>query len=98
MANFEALNDDVLEAANGGAAKVNTTNAYGAHWQPTNRPMGQDFVYDNRLWYRVKTGDTLGAIAQKYGTTPQVLKNNNSQTIKNINQIYAGDALCIRHL
>lgn len=98
MANFEALNDEAMEAASGGASNrnVNTDNWQGAHWQPTQYSMGTTFTAYGYLWYRIKNGDTLGRIAQTYGTTPAQLKANNPSTIKNINQIYAGDAIIIR--
>ena len=43
--------------------------------------------------YKIKKGDTLTAIAKKYGTTIQTLKKINN--IKNVNLIYAGDILKI---
>ena len=99
MANFEALNDEAMEAASGGAAKkanTNTTNWQGAHWQAEQYPMGTAFTANGFLWYRIASGDTLGRIAQKYGTTPAQLKANNPATITDINKIYAGDAIIIR--
>lgn len=102
MANMEALNDEALEAANGGAAKVNTTDASGAHFQNTLITMGTAYYAEGRggkqLWYRVKTGDTLGAIAARYGTTVQQIQKNNPKTITNINDIYAGDCLFIKYV
>lgn len=98
MANMEALSDEAMEAATGGASnrKVNTDNWQAAHWQPTQYAMGSTFVAYGYLWYRIKNGDTLGAIAKAYGTTPAQLQINNPSTIKNINQIFAGDAIIIR--
>ena len=98
MANFEALNDEAMEAASGGTAKkanTNTTNWQGAHWQ-ANQPMGTTFTAYGYLWYRIKSGDTLGQIANTYGTTTAQLKANNPATIIDINKIYAGDAIIIR--
>lgn len=43
--------------------------------------------------YKIQKGDTLTAIAKKYGTTIQTLKKINN--IKNVNLIYAGDILKI---
>ena len=43
--------------------------------------------------YKIQKGDTLTAIAKKYGTTIQTLKKLNN--IKNVNLIYAGDILKI---
>ena len=95
MANIEELKDEAVAEVSGGA-KINTTNPNGAHWQPTNVSMGTTFTMNGLLWYRVKPGDTLGSIASKFGTTTATLKANNPATIKNINLIYAGDALVIR--
>lgn len=95
----EILNDEVLAAANGG---TNTTDPSGAHWQAVNHTMGTDWIADSthgkQLWYRVKTGDSLGLIAAKYGTTPAQIQKYNPKTITNINNIYAGDALLIKFL
>ena len=46
-------------------------------------------------YYTVKKGDTLGAIALKYGTTVNKLMSLNPH-IKNPNLIYAGDTIRIR--
>ena len=43
--------------------------------------------------YKIVKGDTLTAIAKKYGTTIAVLKKLNN--IKNVNLIYAGDVILI---
>lgn len=43
--------------------------------------------------YKIQKGDTLTAIAKKYGTTIQTLKKLNN--IKNVNLIYAGDVIKI---
>lgn len=44
--------------------------------------------------YKVVKGDTLGAIAQKYGTTVNAIKFANS-SIKDVNKIYVGQVLKI---
>lgn len=92
----EILNDEEVAAASGGAAaKVNTTDWTGAHWQPTEYPMGTTFTAHGYNWYRVKPGDSLSVIAAKYGRTVQDLMYWNPKTIKNPNEIYAGDALVL---
>lgn len=54
-------------------------------------PNGGDNVC--AVWYTVKKGDTLGAIAARYRVTvAQIVKLNN---IKNANLIYPGQRLCI---
>ena len=91
---IEELKDEAVEAVSGGA--TNTTDWTGAHWQPTNVPMGTTFVQNGYLWYRIKNGDSLGQIANTFSTTPAQLQINNPKTITNINYIYAGDAIIIR--
>ena len=95
MENVEALNEKELEAVSGGKGNINTTNWTGAHWQPQQYPMGTSFIENGRKWYRIKAGDTLSAIAKAFGTTVAQLQANNPATIKNVNQIYAGDAIVI---
>ena len=51
------------------------------------KPLAPTAQYDV---YQIKKGDTLGAIARKYGTTAEELKRINSTTIHNINDITAG--------
>ena len=46
-------------------------------------------------YYTIKAGDTLSAIAARYGTTVQKLMSLNPH-IKNANLIYAGDTIRIR--
>lgn len=95
MANIEALNDDVLEAAAGGRAQINTTDWKGAHWQPQNRAMGSTWTENGYNWYRIKPGDNLSTIAQRYGYTVQDLVKWNPKTIQNPNKIFAGDAIVL---
>lgn len=95
MENVEALNEKELEAAVGGKGNINTTDWTGAHWQATQHGMGTTFYENGYKWYRIKAGDTLGAIAKAFGTTAAQLQANNPATIKNVNQIYAGDAIVI---
>lgn len=94
MENNEMLKDEALEAAAGGA--TNTTDWTAAHWQATGYNMGSTFTFQNRLWYRIKTGDSLGAIAKTFGTTVAQLQANNPKTITNPSLIFAGDAIIIR--
>lgn len=92
----EILNDEEVAAVSGGAAgKVNTSDWGGAHWQPQDRPMGTTWTEHGYNWYRVKPGDTLSGIAARYGYTVKDLMYWNPRTIKNPNQIYAGDALVL---
>lgn len=93
MADIEALKDEALEGAAGGA--TNTTDWRGAHWQPQNRAMGTTWTEFGWNWYRVKPGDTLSGIAARYGRTVKDLMYWNPKTIKDPNMIYAGDALVL---
>jgi LysM repeat protein len=45
--------------------------------------------------YTIKTGDTLGAIARRFNTTPEAIQAANPGKIKNINNIRAGDTIYI---
>lgn len=47
-----------------------------------------------KVYYKIKKGDTLTAIAKKYGTTINKLKTLNN--IKNANMIYAGQTIRIK--
>ena len=47
-----------------------------------------------KVYYTIKKGDTLTAIAKKYGTTIKKLKTLNS--IKNANMIYAGQKIRVK--
>lgn len=49
---------------------------------------------NTNIRYRVKRGDTLSEIAQKYGTTVSKIARDNN--ISNINRIYVGQKLIIR--
>lgn len=45
--------------------------------------------------HKVQKGDTLSAIAQKYGTTVTAIQKANSSLIKNVNVIRVGWSLTI---
>lgn len=92
----EILNDEAVAAVSGGAGNINTTDWAGGHWQATQYPMGSTFHAYGYTWYRIKSGDSLGSIAAAFGTSVNALMANNPNTIKNPNQIFAGDALIIR--
>ena len=93
MTYVEELKDEAVAGVSGG---TNTTDWTGAHWQPTNVAMGTTFVQNGHTWYRIKSGDTLGAIANTFGTTTAQLQAYNPRTITNVNLIYAGDAIIVR--
>ena len=64
-----------------------------ANAAPTESPAPAPASETKYIEYKIKKGDTLTAIAKKYGTTIQTLKKINN--IKNVNLIYAGDILKI---
>jgi LysM repeat protein len=45
--------------------------------------------------YHIVWGDTLGALARRYGTTVSAIQAANPNKIKNVNLIYAGDTIVI---
>lgn len=47
-------------------------------------------------YYTIKSGDTLTAIAKKYGTTIAKIKELNPSIIKDVNKIYAGDKIRVK--
>ena len=74
---------------NGEARKQALGSDYAAVQAKVNELMAQR----NEITYIVKKGDTLSAIAKKYGTTvSKIAKKNN---IKNVNKIYVGQVLKI---
>ena len=80
------------EFGNGEERKTKLTNAgynYNEVQAKVNELMGVSSVT-----YKVKSGDTLSEIAQKFGTTVSKLASLNN--IKNINLIYVGQILKIR--
>lgn len=59
-----------------------------------NKLKGGSVTTSNVKTYKVKKGDTLSAIAKKYGTTYQKIARDNG--IKNPNKIYVGQVLKIK--
>lgn len=45
--------------------------------------------------YKIKAGDNLTKIAQKFGTTVSAIQKANPTKIKNVNLIVAGDTIII---
>lgn len=74
---------------NGEARKQALGSDYAAVQAKVNELMAQR----NEITYIVKKGDTLSAIAKKYGTTVSKIAKKNS--IKNVNKIYVGQVLKI---
>lgn len=86
------LKSEELEAVAGGQ----TSNPNEGHWQYTDANMGTAFIGRSHLWYRVKTGDTLGEIANRFGVTMEHIREMNPLTIQNYNQIFAGDTIVVK--
>ena len=77
---------------NGTARKDALTAAgydYSAIQAMVNELLAKDTV-KTAVWYTVRSGDTLSAIARKYGTTVSAIQKLNPTLIKNINLIITG--------
>lgn len=91
----EEIANEVIQGkwGNGNARKTALTNAgydYNAVQNIVNQKMGAS----STVTYTVKSGDTLSAIAKKYGTTYQKIAKDNG--ISNPNKIYPGQKLVIK--
>ena len=64
------------------------------NWGQASGYVFQGFVYMPRTYYTVKKGDTLSAIAKKYGTTVKQLAAWNK--IENVNLIKVGQKLRVK--
>ena len=80
------------EYGNGEERKTRLTNA-GYNYNEVQAKVNELMGVSN-VTYKVKSGDTLSGIAQKFGTTVSKLASLNN--IKNVNLIYAGQTLKIR--
>lgn len=81
-----------------GATKANIPFRAGPSTRQKKTPMttgntvaGSSGKADAAKTYKIKRGDTLSAIAKKYGTSVAALKKLNS--VKDVNKIYAGRSL-----
>lgn len=92
----EAIAQEVLEGkwGNGAERKKKLTKA-GYDYDAIQKIVN-DMLQDNGdvQYYTVKSGDTLGAIAKKYGTTYQKLAKLNG--ISNPNKIYPGQKIRVK--
>lgn len=91
MDEMKKMNEEELDQVTGGR------HGEIPHWQNTDYKMGESFPADGYVFYRIKPGDTLGGIAQKYGVSVNQIQRLNPKTITNVNNIYAGDCIAIRH-
>lgn len=77
---------------NGTDRKTRLTAAgydYGAVQAKVNELLKKDTA-SAAVWYTVKSGDTLSAIARKYGTSVSAIQKLNPTLIKNVNLIITG--------
>ena len=78
---------------NGNDRKTKLTNA-GYNYEEIQKLVNQKLGANKTVTYTVKSGDTLSAIAKKYGTTYQKIAKDNN--IANPNKIYVGQKLVIK--
>lgn len=78
---------------NGEDRKARLTSA-GYNYQEVQNRVNQILGANNKVYYTVKSGDTLSAIAKKYGTTVNQLVAWNN--IKNPNLIYVGQKIRVK--
>lgn len=78
---------------NGNDRKTKLTNA-GYNYEEIQKLVNQKLGANKTVTYTVKSGDTLSAIAKKYGTTYQKIAKDNN--IANPDKIYVGQKLIIK--
>lgn len=91
----ETIANEVIAGkwGNGNARKTALTNA-GYDYNAVQAIVNQKLGASKTVTYTVKSGDTLSAIAKKYGTTYQKIASDNG--ISNPNKIYPGQKLVIK--
>ena len=91
----ETIANEVIAGkwGNGNARKTALTNA-GYDYNAVQAIVNQKLGASKTVTYTVKSGDTLSAIAKKYGTTYQKIASDNG--ISNPNKIYQGQKLVIK--
>lgn len=92
---IEELANEVIAGkwGNGEERKVRLTQA-GYNYQEVQNRVNQILGVNNKVYYTVKSGDTLSAIAKKHGTTVNQLVAWNN--IKNPNLIYPKQVLRVK--
>lgn len=93
--NIDELAKEVINGkwGNGEDRKKRLTNA-GYNYQEVQNRVNQILGANNKVYYTVKRGDTLSAIAKKYGTTVNQLVAWNN--IKNPNLIYPNQNIRVK--
>lgn len=91
----ETIANEVIAGkwGNGNDRKTKLTNA-GYNYEEIQKLVNQKLGVSKTVTYTVKSGDTLSAIAKKYGTTYQKIADDNG--IANPNKIYPGQKLVIK--
>ena len=91
----ETIANEVISGkwGNGNDRKTKLTNA-GYNYDEIQKLVNQKLGASKTVTYTVKSGDTLSAIAKKYGTTYQKIASDNG--IANPNKIYPGQKLVIK--
>lgn len=93
--NEEIANEVIAGKWGNGQDRKNRLTSAGYDYQAVQNIVNQKFGYSNKtVTYTVKSGDTLSAIAKKYGTTYQKIAKDNG--ISNPNKIYPGQKLVIK--
>ena len=92
---IDELANEVINGkwGNGEDRKKRLTQA-GYNYKEVQNRVNQILGANNKVYYTVKKGDTLSAIAKKYGTTVNQLVSWNN--IKNPNLIYVGQKLRVK--
>ena len=92
---IEELANEVINGKWGnGEDRKNRLTSAGYNYQEVQNRVNQILGADNKVYYTVRSGDTLSALAKKYGTTvSQLVAWNN---IKNPNLIYVGQKLRVK--
>lgn len=62
---------------------------------PSEKPKEEE-AKTEEVYYKIQKGDTLSAIAKKFGTTAKKIQKLNPDKIKDINLIYAGDTIRVK--
>ena len=92
--NEEIANEVIAgQWGNGNDRKNRLTNA-GYDYNTIQKLVNQKLGTNKTVTYTVKSGDTLSAIAKKYGTTYQKIAKDNG--ISNPNKIFPGQKLVIK--
>ena len=91
----DEIAQEVLSGSWGnGDNRKNRLTAAGYNYNAVQSRVNTLLGFGNRastaVWYTVRSGDTLSAIARKYGTTVSAIQKLNSKLIRNVNLIRTG--------